>query len=429
MVSQLLLTPIIARIYGPEAYGIYGLYTALVLNITSFTDLGYSIAYVLPKDEERFMHLFRLNITLLMAIVAGTSLIALFKEPLYGLMPSWRPLGSFIHWVPVGVITFSSSVFFTQWLTRKKAFNTSVMIGSTATISLRGFNLVYGLIFNGGLYGLLIGDLVVNGAATLAYGMVLIKHGLGQLFRGWSWKGIWDVAIEYKRYPLLTFPERWVSLLGMQLPVFLLIDDPVIVGQFALSSSLLMIPLRVLGYSFSTVFIQKAAATVDTDPELLGRLTKGLYLRLFWVGVIPFVSLIFFADRAFAAVLGEAWRASGVITGYLGLFFLFRLISEPMVTIFYVQRREHMLLIFQIALTVARLLAMLLFLDQGAAAVILSFAATSAVGYLVLSYLLLRAVGVNAATLTLRTVLFTISALLVLALVRNIIFGSFLPVL
>ncbi len=430
LLSQLLLTPIIARIYGPEAYGIYGLFLALVLNFSSFADLGYSNAYVLPKEDDRFLHLFRLNLSLLGVMVFVATVLAIFKEPLYDLMPGWRPLGSFIYLLPIGLFSYSLSVFFTQWLTRKRAFGTSVYIGSTTTVVLRVFNLVQGLVGKGGSHGLIIGDVVVNGLAVFAYSTAMLKYGIRQLFSGWSWQGISELAIEYSRY-LLTFLERWVSLVGMQLPVFLLIADPVVVGQFALSSSLLLIPLRLLGYSFSTVFIQKAAETVDQDPELLGRITKGLYQRLFWVGLIPFTSMVFFSDIVFSFVLGDVWHDAGVITAYMGLFFFFRLISEPMIAIFYAKRREYVLLVFQSILTVVRLLVMLplLLWDLGSGPVILGFSVVSALGYLVLGYMLLRATGQAATSLTLRSLSITALMCGLLAVVRFLTIGDWWPTL
>lgn len=429
VVSQLLLTPLIARIYGPEAYGIYGLYIALVMNITSFTDLGYSIAYVLPKENERFMHLFRFNLTLLGMAVVLTAVVGLFKEELYTAIPSWGPLGDLIHLLPLGVAVYGLAVFFTQWLTRIRAFSTSVYIGSSTTITLRLFNLGYGLWRGATSFGLIIGDVVVNSLAAVAYSIALSKHGLRELFAGWSWARMRELAVEYKRYPLFTFPERWVNQIGMQLPVFLLINDPVIVGQFALSSSLLMIPLRVLGYSFSTVFIQKAAETVNDDPELLGRITKGLYQRLFWVGLVPFTCMMYFSDVVFTFVLGEQWHDAGVITAFLGLFFFFRLTSEPMVTIFYAQRREHALLLFHIVLTSIRLAVMvpMILLGLGSGAVILGFAIVSTIGYMVLGYLLLRAAKQNALFLTVRSLVIILGACGLLTLVRIWTMGDPLP--
>lgn len=429
LLSQLLLTPLIARVYGPEAYGIYGLYLALVQNLSSFADLGYSNAYVLPKEDERFMHLFRTNFLLLGAMVLFAVAMAVFSDQVYTWVPDWKPLGGFIYFLPISLFAYSLAVFFTQWFTRMRAFKTSVFIGSATTVTLRLFNLGFGVLGKGGSHGLIIGDVVVNGLAVIAYWVAMTRHGIKQLFRGWSWKAMKGTALEYRRYPLLTFPERWVTLLGMQIPVFLLIEDPAIVGQFALSSSLLLIPLRLLGYSFSTVFIQKAAETVDSDPELLGRIIKGLNNRLFWVGLVPFTCMVFFSDEVFRFVLGDAWHDAGVITAYMGLFFFFRLISEPMVTLFYAQRREHLLLIFQSILTIARFAVMLPLMHwgMGAGAAILGFSIVSALAYVVLGYLLLHAAGQQALRITLRSLLITAVSCALFALLRYALLGDLWP--
>lgn len=429
LLSQLVLTPVIARIYGPEAYGIYGLFSALVMNLSSFTDLGYSNAYVLPKEDERFVHLLRLNFVLLAVVCLVLLVVAMLHEQLYALLPNWRPLGGYIYLLPVSIATYSLSVFFTQWFTRVRAFNTSVIIGSSATVTLRVFNMGYGLLSKGALHGLIIGDVLVNSLATIAYAWAMLKHGIRNVFRGWSWQGIRELAIAYKRYPLLVFPERWVSLVGLQLPMYLLISDPVVVGHFALAGALLLIPLRLLGYSFSTVYTQKAAEAANSDPALLGRITKGLYDRLFWLGVLPFSAMMFFSDEVFAIILGEAWHDSGVITAYLGLFFFFRLLSEPMIPLFYAQRKEHMVLVFQSVLTVARLAVMLPLLHYGFGShmAILGYSMVSALAYLVLGYLVLNAVGQQAFRLTLRSLIVTSAACALFALLRFSIVGDWWP--
>lgn len=431
LMSQLVFTPIIARVYGPEAYGIYGLFVALVTNLSSFTDLGYSMAYVLPREHDRFMHLFRLNFSLLILLCLLSFIPALLHTRLYALVPSWAPLGPYILLVPLGLFGYGMSTFFTQWLTRERAFKASTIIGTSASVSLRIFNLAYGLLRKGATHGLVLGEVVVNILATVVYWSTMTRFGIKGLFKDWSWRVVREVAVEFKRYPFFIFPEKWVTLVGMQLPVFLLIADPVVVGQFALTSSLLMIPLRLLGYSFSTVYIQKAAETVDSDPLLLGRITRGLYERLFWVGLAPFTAMIFFSDMVFSFVLGDSWHDAGVIAAYMSLFFFFRLMSEPMVTLFYAQRREHRMLIFQSLLTVARLAVMLPLVHWGfgSGTAILGFAVVSALAYLVLGYMLLHAAGEHAARLTMRSLLFTVLACGLFALARFAVVGSWWPAL
>ena len=100
----------------------------------------------------------------------------------------------------------------------------------------------------------------------------------------------------------------------------------------------------------------------------------------------------------------------------MGLFYFFRLTSEPMLTLFYAQRREHRLMIFQMILAATRLVVLLgiLAAGLGAANGILGFSVVSALGYLVLGHLLLQSSGQNARKLTLRAIVVTAAACAVL---------------
>ncbi|HMC97255.1 MAG TPA: hypothetical protein VKG92_06370, partial [Flavobacteriales bacterium] len=247
----------------------------------------------------------------------------------------------------------------------------------------------------------------------------------------WSWPALKVAALEYKRYPLLIFPERWVALLGAQLPLFLLADDLTMLGHYALGSSLLLIPLRLLGFTFSPVYLQKASETVEKEPEVLGRITKGLFQRLFWIGVVPFALLAFFGDELFRIVMGDAWRDAGVITAYLGAFFFFRLLTEPMTTLFNVLRREHLMLIFGVVLTILRLAAMLaaLYWGLGSGGMILAYALVSLLSYIVLTAMLLNAAELPGVSITARTVLYTAIIAALFAALRYAVLGSWWPTL
>ncbi|MEZ4739933.1 MAG: lipopolysaccharide biosynthesis protein [Flavobacteriales bacterium] len=429
MVSQVILTPIVARIYGPEAYGIYGLFAALMMNLASFGDLGYSMAYVLPKEEERFLGLVRLNLALILFVCVAFEIVALFSNQLYSVLPGWAPLGGWIHFVAPVALCYALAVMATQWLTRVKKFKQSAFTGATTDIAMRLFNLFYGLYSAGRVHGLIIGEVIMRTAIIPVYARSLWDQGLREIRSGWTWERLRRIAIEYKRYPLLIFPERWVSLLGAQLPIFLLASDLSTVGHYSLGASLLLMPLRLLGFSMSTVYLQRASEIAVQAPEELKRITKGLFDRLFWIGIGPFLLLVFFADEAFALVFGEPWRAAGVATAYLGGFFFLRLLTEPMVSLFNVVGREHVMLVFQIILNIVRLVAMVLVIQAGAgsAMVILCYGVVSLLGYAVLSVYLLNIAHLNGFAITLRAMVImgVVSALV--AALRWSIFGSWVP--
>lgn len=429
MASQLILTPLIARIYGPEAYGLYALYMALSMNLAAMSDLGYATAYVLPRDEERFLHLVRFNIGL--ALVLGLLATGLSFMPglVYSVFPDWQVLGGWLHWVGPASALYALSVFFTQWLTRAKEFKRSAFTGATIDLSMRLFNVGFGWLAKAPSYGLMLGDLLIRALIIPVYLWSLGPHGLGRLFVWRPWRELRSVLLEYKRYPLLVFPERWVSLLGIQLPTFLLAADLSMVGQYGLGASLMLIPLRLLGYSFSTVYLQKAAEIVHHAPDELRRLTHGLYNRLFWVGLGPFLLLTFFADEAFALLFGEEWRNAGVISAFIGGYFFFRLLTDPMASLFNVKRREHVMLIFGMVMLGVRAAAMLATaaMGHGSEVVILVYALLSWAGQLVLSVVLLNTAGIAGFRVTLRSLGLVALFAFLLALVRFAILGTWWP--
>ncbi|MCC6399928.1 MAG: lipopolysaccharide biosynthesis protein [Flavobacteriales bacterium] len=428
MASQLVLTPLLGRIYGPEAYGVYGIFMALMMNLSYVADMGLSTAYVLPRDEETFRDLFRINLTTALGICALTAVAALFAEHFYTLVPSWSALGGWVHFVGPAALLYALSVYFTQWLTRAKLFKVSAFTGATLDLSTRLFNLLYGVVSGTRALGLILGDAVVRTAIIPVYVRPLMRHGMREVFTNWSWHRMRSTLREYRRYPLMVFPERWVASLGLQLPVFALSSDLAAVGHFSLGASLLLIPLRLFGFSFSTVYMQKASELSDRTDELR-RITLGLYKRLYGVGILPFLLLTFFADAAFDLLFGGPWRDAGVFTAYMGGFFFFRLLSDPMVSLFNVQRREHVNLVFQVVLTVARGAAMAVVgaMGLGSGAIMLSYALVSMAGYMVLSTQLLSSVGLAGLRITLKYAALLAVAAAAMAALRFAVLGSWFP--
>ncbi|MFY8037042.1 MAG: hypothetical protein ACOVMQ_07740, partial [Cyclobacteriaceae bacterium] len=78
ILAQLIITPIITRIYGPEAYGSYSIFNALSTNIALIATLRFPQALMLPAQERDFHILMR--VTLLSALLTTLiTFVALFS--------------------------------------------------------------------------------------------------------------------------------------------------------------------------------------------------------------------------------------------------------------------------------------------------------------------------------------------------------------
>ena len=63
-VVLLALSPVITRLYGPEAFGIMGTFNSMINIIVPIAALTYPVAIVLPKSEEKAKDLIFLLINL-----------------------------------------------------------------------------------------------------------------------------------------------------------------------------------------------------------------------------------------------------------------------------------------------------------------------------------------------------------------------------
>jgi O-antigen/teichoic acid export membrane protein len=61
---QFLFFPILARIYSPEEYGLFGVFNFYTTALGTAVTLGYSQAFVLPQSERSFAALLRLTLWL-----------------------------------------------------------------------------------------------------------------------------------------------------------------------------------------------------------------------------------------------------------------------------------------------------------------------------------------------------------------------------
>ncbi len=429
--AQLLLTPLVARVYGPEAYGIYGLFISISMNLSMVAGLSYPNALLLPREEERFQGLARATLALTVLMVVLTLPFFLWPGLLYTLAPSWRVLGHWCYAVPPMVLVLAVMQVFYVWVARAKAFSLNVKLGPATNVSLRLTNLSLGVLSGGAVYGLMLGELLVRSVSTVAYAIGLHRHGLSCLTRGYDLRSMREALQEHRNQPLYVFPSRWLALASTQLPVFGLttLNDPAAVGQFTMGSGLLLMPLRLLGYSLSGVIYQKAAETQAKDPAAVGTITLRLYGRLALLGVLPFTFITFFGDEVFRIFLGADWVQAGSYTAAMGLFYFFRLLSEPLVTLFSVVDRERSMFRFYAWCMAVNLGAVLagIHLFGTTSAVVLLFSAANTLLYLQLSARLLSVAGAPWLRPTFRTLGIVGLCALAFAGLRLLLLGNLFP--
>ncbi|MGC1242429.1 MAG: oligosaccharide flippase family protein [Chryseosolibacter sp.] len=358
---QVIVSPVLARIYGPEAYGMYALFTAICSNFAMLATMRFPQAFLLPKEDREFHVLMRLSFLTSIALSIVVSLFLAFNGGAFLKALKAESLMPYFYLIPVMILLISANQIFGQWQYRLNVFKKSVAIDTSLLVSVRFFNLIFGWLTNGMHIGLILGDGLGKIAGLILSVGFIIKGQIREAFSRISFLQMKEVFLAYKAYPLINLPGVWLVLTSEQLPFFLLTSKfglPAL-GVLAFAISMLDLPKRLFAYSVSSVFYKKA---VDLYAESFSRfqdaVTKMFY-GLLLLSAVPYSIIFIFGPMLFTFVFGVDWELSGKLAQYLALYYVLELICVSFDAVFYTLRKEKQLFHFQISAFAGRFAVLL----------------------------------------------------------------------
>ncbi len=361
ILAQLIITPIITRIYGPEAYGSYSIFNALSTNIALVATLRFPQALMLPSQERDFHILMR--VTLLSALLTTLiTFVALFSaaHPMLKLFGAER-LADYYFLIPLMVFLIALNQVFGQWQYRLDKFKKSVAIDTGILVGVRVFNLGYGWLTTGNTFGLILGDMLGKIIGLLLSAWLILKDNFMSLFARISWKEMLRIAKEYKQYPLYNLPGVWITLFSDQFVIFFISSQFGLktLGVLSLAISMLDLPKRLFAYTVTSVFFKKAVEEYKQSLQALQQLVLRTMYLLLLASVIPYSIVIVFGPELFSFVFGEEWFFSGRLAQYISVYCVFELLYISLDSVYYVLRKEKRLFGFQVATFGLRLIIIL----------------------------------------------------------------------
>src|SRR5699024_7251994 len=121
-VITMLFSPIITRMYGPEAFGVMGTFSAMINIIIPVAALTFPIAIVLPKEHKEAKSIMRLSM-LVALIISLLSFLAIifFKEDIANIF-KLNDISTYLYMVPFVIIFDAFMQIIEQLLIRTKQF-------------------------------------------------------------------------------------------------------------------------------------------------------------------------------------------------------------------------------------------------------------------------------------------------------------------
>lgn len=331
-------TPILTRIYSPEAMGQYTYLISISAIFMGISNLRYEVAIVTDPEESHVFPLIKLStvVGVLFTIIASLILGLYFfinGKPIF-----WTILLFF------NILAYSITNVLTAYNNRKKEYK---LISSMYVIRT-GIQYIFAILLG-----------LIHPVAPFLLIPYVVGEYMGISKQAKSLKGSWcnifnvdntrvrEVAVEHKKQPFFSMPALLSNSLSYSLITIFIerLFGMETVGFYSISVSLLGLPLAVIGSNISKVFMQKASEEYALDGTYKHSFNK-TFITLLGFSV-PMVVIMFFLATPICKILfGQGWAQSGTYIMILAPMFGVRFITSalsPAFTIIKKQQTEFVL--------------------------------------------------------------------------------------
>jgi O-antigen/teichoic acid export membrane protein len=360
---SLAFAPVITRIYGPEAFGLLGTFTAIVSVVAPAAALAFPIAIVLPKDDRDALGLVSLSLVLSFAVALLATILLVLGGDWLGATLAVHSIVGFLFLVPVAMLFSAWLQIAQQWMIRKSEFG--VIARSAVAHSLVLNSSKAGL---GWLYP--VGPVLIV-LATLGNALHAVFLYIGAR-RRWLPEplessgsanrrkpSLCELAHRYRDFPCFRAPQNLINAASQSLPVLMLaaLFGPAAAGFYTLGMMVMGAPSALLGKAVNDVFyprITAAARNGENVAQHIVRVTSVMFVAC----VVPFGLVVAFGPELFSFVFGSEWTVAGDYARWLAFFFLFNFINKPSVASVPVLGIQRGLLIYEVFSTGSKALAL-----------------------------------------------------------------------
>jgi len=329
------VSPLITRLYGPEIFGVFGVFTAALALVTPLANLSYGAAIVLPESDDEARTLFRLAalIGVIMALISFVAVALFQNEIAHAIGFTADPRLLLI--APVMVMLSAVAEPLHHWLYRMKKFG---VISRAAVVEAAA----------NGLTKVGIGTVAATVPALLATSILASVVQVSLLWasarrtlsahtpmdignrHAAAPATMKDVARRFSDFPLFKAPNDWLNMISNSIPPLILASafGPVPAGFYLLARRVVVLPITAISGAIGPIFLTRFVEATHRSERLRPLLLKGT-AALAAAGLVPFGIIIAFGPWLFSLVFGAGWEPAGEYARWLCLWFYFAFIAAP----------------------------------------------------------------------------------------------------
>ena len=341
----LFVTPLLARLYSPENYGLVAYYYSLLIIITACAPItgAYGIF------SSRSMLEVRQTIWANLFFAGGFSILVLIVFFTYDIISGFSlrdsKLGMWYYSLPLAVFVNLAMQIFLYWLNRKGEFKKMTFLKVLTAAVTAAFQIFFAYTI-GRNYGLIAGFFVGLMVAFIPLLYLVIKHKNLSISHPMisTFPGVLKENRNFLRYG---YPSNLINVVINQMPAlyFKTFFAPGELGFLNMAKRLIEVPLGAVSGALNEVY--KNLLTVKFQKrEDLYRYMKTSFHRFLLVSLPVFIALYFFIDPLINIYLGNKWMPSVEYSRYFIVFIFFQFMSSPFSFVFILKKKlQHSLII------------------------------------------------------------------------------------
>jgi len=340
--------PIITRLYTPQDYGIFAVFSSVIAILGSVATLRYSIAIPLPRKTKISNDIIKLSLIVSFLFSLFITIVILTFGRFITNKLSLNNIEPYLFFIPITIFGRGIYNTLTNWAVRKKQYKlitrTKVSQGIISAVTKIGLGII-------GLkpLGLILGAIIQEFGGNTTLFRKFFKQ-TPFFLKKIDFKGIIYVAKRYKKFPLIQTWSHLLLNLGNELPVLLLgtVFDYKVAGIYGLANKIINVPMFLIGRSVSQVYFGEISNIGIQNSQKIYKLSKSILKKMFVIGLIPVMLIMAFGPWLFMVVFGQEWHEVGVYARYLTLYILTSFIASPFENVFNLYEKQNLQLILNI---------------------------------------------------------------------------------
>lgn len=338
----------IMRQYAPAEFGIFSAWLGMSMLLGILLTGRFEAALAIESDgvPRQLAFFSTLTTSLLAALIAGLVLIALILLNIIPAKLQNTPAPLLITLVPTG-LGFAITQTWQSWAAAEGKYRHLSLMRIVQSAAITLLQIIAGILFSSAS-SLAIAQLlgiIINLSISFYMMPIKIPHPgqkISFILRFWR---------KNRKFPIFSLPADIINAISFHLPIFIVANrfGAETAGLLALTMKTLGVPTGLLGSSMLDVFKRYAAANYRERGEC-----RAYYIQTFKVLFI--ISLFFCfimalcSESLFSLVFGSAWRGAGTFAVWLLPLFALRFIASPLSYMVYIAGKQHLDLIWQLAL-------------------------------------------------------------------------------